>query len=448
MITLYTPLTGFEDAEAKIAYGLARVALELPESRFTITPQHGYYRINIESHNNEEQKLDEAFSLLCSRALSSQSRYMAPGISAKYRKNYMERVAKIAKNKCVISLVKLYGNIPPFENEVFGIRCRHKEIEAFGGKEGGFILGFSGHVGKPYGRGKVSVRKNLGICAVCGTLLLLGNQSCSIELRVGKKQVTFLPILLREFSLEQFDYLLSSVKTFPLARLDDMPSEVTPLVIMAMHPHLTSALSSSEFAVQVHGFEQQKGSWTTRGSKIFQISSLVKFLHRRPFNQATVNRLIKPPCMDALSQLFNALTAQVESSRRTHSQNFARSYIRDTKQLLYRKTVEDLIVGVSGVNETLVRKDSIISVARMLNYFVRDKNYGYVDSLRNVRDILSFEDILVKALRSAQTKKAAGEAIHIPSSADIQQVIETAEKGNFDEVKLSITLLSLSYITS
>lgn len=448
MITLYTPSTGFEDAEAKIAYGLARVALELPETHLTIAPRHGYYQINIESHNDEKEKFDQAFSLLCSRMLSSENRYMSPGISPKYRKNYLERVGKIARNKNKIFFMALYHNIPPFENELFGIRCRHKKIEAFGGKEGGFILGFSGHAGKPYGRDKISARKNLGVCAVCGALSLLGNQSCSIELRVGKKRVTFLPIPLKELSLEQFDYLLSSVKTFPLARLGDLPSEVTPLVIMAMHPHLTSALSVSEFAVCVHWFEQQKGSWTTRGSKIFQVSSLVKFLHRKPFNQAIINRLMKPPCVEALGHLFSALTDQVESSRRAHSQNFARSYIRETKQLLYPKTVEDLLIEVNGVNETLVKKGSVVSVARMLNYFVRDKNYGYVDSLRNARDIVSFQDILAKSLRSAQTKKAAGEAIHIPSSEDIQEVMEAAEKENFDELKLSITLLALSYIIS
>jgi CRISPR type I-A-associated protein Csa5 len=93
-----------------------------------------------------------------------------------------------------------------------------------------------------------------------------------------------------------------------------------------------------------------------------------------------------------------------------------------------------------------VKNDSIVSMARLLNYFVRDKNYGYVDSLRNVRDVISFQDVLVKALRAAQTKKAAGEAVHIPSSEDIQKVIEAATKENFEEVKLSITLLALSYI--
>jgi CRISPR type I-A-associated protein Csa5 len=448
MITLYTPSIGFEDAEAKIAYGMARVALELPEVDLKITHMHGYYKVSIESRDKEGEKFDEAFSLLCSRALSSQNRYMSPGISPKYRENYRRRVTKIVKNKDKVSLVELYREVPPFESELFGIRCRHKEVEAFGGKEGGFILGFSGHVGKPYGRDKVSTRRNLGICAICGALSLLGNQSCSIELRVGKKRVTFLPIPLHELSIEQFDYLLSSVKTFPLARLDELPNEVMPLVILAMHPHLTSALSTSEFVVCIHGFEQQKGSWTTRGSKMFQVSSLVKFLHRKPFNQAIVNRLIKPPHVEVLSQLFNALTDQVESSRRNYSQNFARSYVRETKQLLYHETAKDLLIEVDGVNETLVKRNSIVSVARMLNYFVRDKNYGYVDSIRNARDIITFQDILAKALRTAQTKKAAGEAIHIPSSEDIQDVIEVAEKENLEEIKLSITLLALSYIIS
>jgi CRISPR type I-A-associated protein Csa5 len=446
MITLYTPSTGFEDAEAKIAYGLARIALELPEAQLTITPRQGYYQINMKLEDNEKEKFDEAFTLLCSRVLSSQNRYTSPGISAKYRENYRERVIKVAKNKNRVLLVDLYSKVPPFRNEVFGIRCRHEEIEAFGGKEGGFILGFSGYVGKPYGRDKVSAKKNLGICAVCGALLLLGNQSSSIEVTVGKKRVTFLPIPLYGLTLEQFDYLLSSVKTFPFARLDDLPSEVIPLVIMAMHPHLTSALSISEFVVCIHGFQQQKGAWTIRGSKLFQISSLVKFLHRKPFNQAVVNRLIKPPCAEALGQLFNALTDQDENSRRRHSQNFARIYVKETKQPLYSQTAKDLLIEVGKVNETLVKNDSIVSMARLLNYFVRDKNYGYVDSLRNVRDVISFQDVLVKALRAAQTKKAAGEAVHIPSSEDIQKVIEAATKENFEEVKLSITLLALSYI--
>jgi hypothetical protein len=83
----------------------------------------------------------------------------------------------------------------------------------------------------------------------------------------------------------------------------------------------------------------------------------------------------------------------------------------------------------------------------MLNFFVRDRNYGYVDNLRNARDVVALKEILAKAMRDAQTRRAAGDLVHIPSSTDIQEVIEMSEKGNFNDIKLSITLLALSHIT-
>jgi len=450
LITLYTPNLGLFDVDVKIAYGLARVALELLNSRILITPHYGYFRIDISIEEERKDELDEAFRLLCSRMLSAETRYAIPGVSAKYRGEYIHRISRIASNEEKYSIFDFYKQIPKFSSNLFGLRCRHENISAFGGKESGLILGFSGHAGKPYIRDRVSSRKNLGICVVCGALAMLGHQSCNLEMRVGNKEVTFLPIPLEKINDGNFNYLVSAVKTFPAEILEDMPCKLVPLAAIAMHPHLASALSSAEFIGSVHAFEQQKGAWTTRGSAIFELYPIVEFMHKKPFNQASVVKLLRPLRIEPLTELFEALTDQMENGRKLHSLNFARAYAKEFaefKELLYYKTTEYLLLEVNKMSEAFIRKDSIVSIAKMLNFFVRDRNYGYVDNLRNAKDVITLKEILAKAMRDAQTRRAAGDPVHIPSSTDIQEVIEMSEKGNFNDIKLSITLLALSHIT-
>ncbi len=70
MLTLYTPATGFPDLEIKIAYGLARVGIETFDiEKVTIHDNGGFYTVTIDISENEFNKLDETFNMLCKRLL-------------------------------------------------------------------------------------------------------------------------------------------------------------------------------------------------------------------------------------------------------------------------------------------------------------------------------------------------------------------------------------------
>ena len=72
-ITLYTPATGFPDLEIKIAYGLARVAIEaVGIEKVSIHNNGGFYSVIINISESECGKLDKTFNLVCKRLLSSE----------------------------------------------------------------------------------------------------------------------------------------------------------------------------------------------------------------------------------------------------------------------------------------------------------------------------------------------------------------------------------------
>jgi hypothetical protein len=395
LITLYTPNTGFVDADAKIAFGLARVALELRViERLTIFPQQGVYQVKIDIPREDEAKLDQSFRLLCSRVLSSERRYMLPGFQVKYRNDYMQRIADIAKDER-ISLIDMYQDTSDKRSSLFAMKCHHDDFRSFGGIDGGFLLGFSGHVGKPYARDRVASRKNLGLCVVCSALGMLGMQSSSIDVFVGDKTIiSMFPIPLKEVSLQDLNYLVSAVKTFPYQWFNAVPGQLMPLIALAHHPQLASAMKQVEYVGCIHVFQQQKGAWSVRGSATIHLSPIVNFILGKPFNQAAISRLVsmnpnQPSKVEPLLELFHALLGKIVSDRRIRAFNFSRAYVKDlglevsdmAYALLYPETAEYLLMEVGVVDQSLVKDESIMSIARMLNYFIINRNYSYVDCL-------------------------------------------------------------------
>ena len=68
--------------------------------------------------------------------------------------------------------------------------------------------------------------------------------------------------------------------------------------------------------------------------------------------------------------------------------------------------------------------ESMRSVARMLNFFVRNNKYGYVDRLANAYSAAAAVQTLEEALREARSALSQGEAVHIPSDDSLRTVIE------------------------
>ena len=152
-ITLYTPATGFPDLEIKIAYGLARMGIEVGAD-MEITSMKGYYQLRLV--NLSQEKFNKTFLMLAQRLLSS-DRWFDLGVKAKYKSIYPTvskgQFKESLKEKDIVELFSL----PPKLNFNFDKEkaCGHHKIPKFGstkedsGQLGGLILLASFHAGKP-----------------------------------------------------------------------------------------------------------------------------------------------------------------------------------------------------------------------------------------------------------------------------------------------------------
>ena len=95
----------------------------------------------------------------------------------------------------------------------------------------------------------------------------------------------------------------------------------------------------------------------------------------------------------------------------------------------------------------IIENQAIGSLARTARYFVRVRNYGYIDNIRNARrDSRDFEEAIAKMLREAEVKRVQEEQIHLPTEDDVKKVFRLANE-HFEDVKLSLAILSFSFQT-
>ena len=87
--------------------------------------------------------------------------------------------------------------------------------------------------------------------------------------------------------------------------------------------------------------------------------------------------------------------------------------------------------------------EAMRDVSRMLNYFVRNNKYSYVDRLANAYGMFSAVQTLEEALRDARSALGQGEMVHIPSEESFRTVIELLER-NLDAAKV-IAGLALAF---
>ena len=94
--------------------------------------------------------------------------------------------------------------------------------------------------------------------------------------------------------------------------------------------------------------------------------------------------------------------------------------------------------------------DVIKKVSDMLQYFVRERNFGYVDNLRKARDADEFAKLLLDAQREAQSamldpKKQAKP--YLPGQSTIQNMLLLVNDNEkqFHSVQTLVALLAFTY---
>jgi len=181
---------------------------------------------------------------------------------------------------------------------------------------------------------------------------------------------------------------------------------------------------------------------------------MIDFLRYSAFNVATADSMLgKNPLIFPLSLLSELLEVDRTSSDLALMTTFAREWVAEVTRTAKTKGVSVLVnpatagyllEKIAMIDSGILQSEDLKSVARMLRYFVRERNYAFVDNVRNAHSVLELGNVLTKALRDAHVKKARDEPVHIPSEDEIERTLNIAAQ-NFDQLKTTLALYALSY---
>lgn len=450
-VTLFTPGTGFPDLEAKIAYGLARIAIEA-NWHFNLIPEKGFYKIEILEGSLE--KFNPTFIILLNRILSS-DKFFDLGVKAKDKGKYSVK-PEILNNLNSINLFSLFKSISPLELSIKkDFFCGHSSIPKFGGSSG-LILISSFHAGKPYEREKRGATFNQNLCAVCGYLAVLGLYSFAIKVQMGfgknKKYVIVLPIPKNVLRGKDLQMLLALQKTLHNFWLSDIqPLRTFTIGLLARVPSINDVINELEIFLHVSLLSRDaRGDTVVEQTEIIDAIRLSKFIAASPFNSSTVEKLLgnnyEFPKVSSLIELNNF----IEKGKFDNLAKFARSYVKDTSNdkftnLLYPETVKYLLKEVGMIDRKFIENSALSSLANTLRYFIKQKKYGYADDIRNSRkNSKEFEETIAKMLREGRLRLEQGDNIHLPTEAEIQEVFRLANE-DFEATKTALVILAFSF---
>ncbi len=461
MLTLYTPATGFPDLEIKIAYGLARVGIEAG-AEVSIVPQIGFYEVVFNSLPHVSS-LNKTFHILLKRILSNKKFYNL-GVKARYRAVYLPVDIKKKDFKThllKIDLSSLYkpANIEKYFDFTRDKACHHKKNPKFGSTQknakglGGLILLASVHAGKPQYRDNRKRDLNLGLCEACGYLNVLGKESFSFEIQLGKgknrKSVWVLPIPNKKLENKNILSLLSLQKTLHNFWLSDLiPLRTFAVGLLAKIPSLSDIIEELELS-----FHLSLVSKNNRGDTVVEQTAVVntmpfsKFITNSPYNSVTLERLLSgQPKVPSLIKIVDIL----ENNKGKDLPTFARLYVQETSSdnrvnLLYPETTKYLLKEVAMIDSKIIENPALESLARTLRYFIKKRKYSYADDIRNAKkESRDFEETIAKMLREGKLRLEQEEMIHLPDTEEIKEVFKLANE-DFESTKTALVILAFSF---
>jgi hypothetical protein len=150
------------------------------------------------------------------------------------------------------------------------------------------------------------------------------------------------------------------------------------------------------------------------------------------------------------------LSRALQNQEPTAAVDFARAHASatDAKSLLPWPVTQFLGKEVCSVDQSFLDKDGeafqvIRQVADMLQFFVKQRNFGYVDNLRKARDADEFAALLLDAQREAQSvvlDRKKHEKPFLPGQETVRRLLEMAnDEDRFRSVQTLLALLSFTY---
>ncbi|MCX7706269.1 MAG: type I-A CRISPR-associated protein Csa5, partial [bacterium] len=172
-----------------------------------------------------------------------------------------------------------------------------------------------------------------------------------------------------------------------------------------------------------------------------------EFIVASPYNASVIEKLLTgEPKIASL----NEISKIIEYRDKEFLPTFARLYVKETStnnfvNLLYPQTAKYLLREVAMLRQDIIENPALLSLARTLRYFVKERKYGYVDDIRNARkESRDFEETISKMLREARLRLEQKEKIHLPDEEDVKTVFQLANK-DFESTKLALVILSLAF---
>ncbi|MCX7974838.1 MAG: type I-A CRISPR-associated protein Csa5 [Candidatus Aminicenantes bacterium] len=444
-ITLYTPATGYPDLEVKIAYGLARVGIEVSGmEKVSINNEGGFYSIKIE--DDGIGKFSEAFNLICKKVLSSKYiPFLTPGIKGR------------SAESIPITFEESYS-LDIYDGLTFS-RANKKSENACGheGNRIGNIIGFTMSTSYHHTRDGIDVSFQLGIprrptnpkniCKTCALLSLLGAWYATFIFNLLDREVIVIPVPKANLygkNLQEIFSLQHQIRKWDLGL--KLPQILVPLVFLSKLPSSAEILKSFDLIVGVLNDQKGRQGYHVDGLFLIPIEKYLNYFRESPFNIAVVDKLIKKQSYASLIELNKTLRLYDKES----VLNFSRLYMKETSDnnyinLLYPETAKYLLKEVAMIEQSIIENSSLSSLARTLRYFIRQKKYGYADDIRNSRSgSKDFEETIAKMLREGRLRLEQKEKIHLPTEEEMKEVFRLANE-NFEATKTALVLLAFSF---
>jgi len=447
-IALYTPATGFPDLEAKIAYGLARVGIEAYGSeKVTVQADSGFYKVTLDSKENEFDVLEKTFNMLCKRLLSSSYiPFSTPGIKGRSANS-------ISVDENETFLLDSYKSITFISvNRKSENVCRHRNDSV------GNIIGFAVATSYHHRRDgiDISIQQNIprrptnpkNICKTCALLALLGIWYASFIFNVSDREVVAIAIpkgKITGYKLQEIFALQHQIRKNWITQ--EIPEVLIPLIFLSKTPSSADILEGFDLFIGV--LSQPPGGlggYHVDGLFLINITGYLNFLKANPYNIATIEMLIRKESYSALRELNNVIYNGIIPPLA----KFVRLYVRETStntftNLLYPESSKYLLKEAAMISPEIIENQSLGSLSRTLRYFIREKKYGYADDIRNARkESKVFETTIAKMLREGRLRLEQKKKIHLPTDEEMKEVFRLANE-DFENTKTALVILAFSF---
>ncbi len=459
--TLYTPGTGLPDFEMRIALGISAAALNAVEpEKVKLIQLDDRYCVEINDDNDDsEATVARSLSWICANKLADENSFgRLPGVHTRWYKAQAKNVANfgkwLSKNPTFPAAMK-EGRVISKAGATSSA-CGHPydaTNEVFTA-----LLVLSPHIGKPPVRNNIQNVKNLPICPYCGVLALAGAIIYQISLSVQKTDdsMFFLPRFSGVISGVVLSKYLAATKQLQNS-LYDIPASAGLLVLLGHYPNVVNTLYGETDCAKsffVSRYEAEKAG--ARYGKLSEqsVRNEKAFLLYSTYNRALIQRCYRMD--EARSELLGLLSRALQNHDEKAALDFARNYVgaTDGKMLLPWATTRFYALEVIKMDKMLLEGEKfkiIKETADMLQYFVKERNFGYVDNLRKARDADEFAKLLLDAQREAQSvmldPKKQFNKPYLPGQVAIKNLLQMINEDakQFKSIQTLVALMAFTY---